>query len=97
MVEGQHDEPVASILEPAEGAVLKLDNITWTWPFVGQADQETAAGDQALRGQIGMVVERRRRRLDLLANGFADMRGIVQRARDGLRCDPRDPRNIDDR
>lgn len=77
MVERQDDEPVPAVLEPAEGAVLQLNNITWTRPFIGQADQETAAGDQALRGQIGVIVERRRSRFDLFANGIADMRGIV--------------------
>lgn len=50
MVEGQDDEPVAAVLQAAESAILQFDDITWAGPLVGQPDQETAAGDQALRG-----------------------------------------------
>lgn len=97
MVEGEHQKSVAAVFEPTERAVLQFDDIAWTGPFVGQADQIGSTRDEALRGDIRVIVERSRSLLDLPAYRFADMRGIVERARDCLRSDPCDPRDIDDR
>jgi len=97
MVEREHDEPIAAILEAAERAILQFDNIARTGPFICQADEKGSSRNEALRGEIGVIVERRRGLLDLLADRLADMRSVVERARDGLGRDPRRPGDVDDR
>lgn len=77
VAEGQYHQTVTGIFQPGECSILQFDDITRTRSFVSQADQIAAAGYQALRGDIGMVVERCGGILDPLAGFRVDMRRIV--------------------
>src|SRR3546814_8485933 len=53
----QHDQAIASAVQPFEGAPLQFDDIARAWFFIDQTDEIGLPPDKALRQNIGMVVE----------------------------------------
>src|SRR3546814_19054881 len=77
----QHDQAIASAVQPFEGAPLQFDDIARAWFFIDQTDEIGLPPDKALRQNIGMVVELLGRPEHLLAQCGRDMRFVVNDAR----------------